>query len=840
MRPSALSPSVFPTPSRIPPQTPRPTPTRSDDYDMMTTVVTATSAGAVVLLFASLGCVCMMHQAVKKRKLHLGKAAATSASSFSDPEGGMSRYASSASPLELPLVRAAGLRYGDAVRNVIAHYGAGAAMLLDMSGYGIVHYIAMLGDGDALRVLLAGVQGVPNADRALLSMRDVRGDTPLMVAVARRHVTFARQCIVAGADVAAANTKTGETALHIACRPSDAEPTDGDHAAAALAELLGTLGALESRDGHGRTALHTASASGSVGSLLLLLRMGAKVNARDGSGATPLLVAVRMAQRGSVAALLGAVGVDLVACDTRGMTALHWAVALGDAGATQQLLSALRGGGVDIGDVVTRRHVADGPSVLALAIREGHLHLAQMVFGAASVVIPEETAKDLLALARQHGHTGDLLSLLQAHTTTAGAQRQSSSNANVRLSPVSPGDACDDALITQSPFDDESSYGVVVSHLLHTPPSQSSPSSASSTASSASPPHADDSPSHLPALASSFSSSLDERSVVAAALASPPSDYANVLEAMLAAGPTSDLLQMLDRSGLGVLHHAARAGDASALAVALRALERTQTPPQFARAMTSSPSSLNMAGRDATGNGALHWAAQSGAAGCCALLLLAGAQPDTRNTSGETPLHLACRVGAVEVARLLLDRLGSVRDQVNACDAAKRTPLHDACGGNGDARVVRLLLLSGADCEVVDEHGASPLLVSIRAGREEAALALLDKGANAERRDAGGNTPLHWAAATGAVRVVDKMLKMRGRRTVMRNDVNARQETALFLAAREGHAEIVALLLAHKVDPSMPDFRGRKPLDVAPSEQVRRLLSSALGGADGLSAPDVE
>ncbi|GMF46501.1 unnamed protein product [Phytophthora fragariaefolia] len=80
---------------------------------------------------------------------------------------------------------------------------------------------------------------------------------------------------------------------------------------------------------------------------------------------------------------------------------------------------------------------------------------------------------------------------------------------------------------------------------------------------------------------------------------------------------------------------------------------------------------------------------------------------------GDSLLHVAAWNGWEEHVRLLIDE-GA---EVNLVDssASHRTPLHEACRA-GHARVVELLLRSGADLSAVDVSGDSPLHVACRGG----------------------------------------------------------------------------------------------------------------------------
>ena len=152
------------------------------------------------------------------------------------------------------------------------------------------------------------------------------------------------------------------------------------------------------------------------------------------------------------------------------------------------------------------------------------------------------------------------------------------------------------------------------------------------------------------------------------------------------------------------------------------------------------------------------------------LLLDAGADIDAQTTvhfDGETPLAMKLRFGTIEDARFLLGRgadpnRGPLKFMPSSTmptlvpllvehgwnideGAGVRTLLHhDANHGHGAK--VRLLLAHGADPNVRDASGRTPLhLVAARGTGREAIRALINAGAELDVRDNAGRTPLDLA-----------------------------------------------------------------------------------------------
>ena len=113
----------------------------------------------------------------------------------------------------------------------------------------------------------------------------------------------------------------------------------------------------------------------------------------------------------------------------------------------------------------------------------------------------------------------------------------------------------------------------------------------------------------------------------------------------------------------------------------------------------------------------VHWKARSGETLELAKLLMKGGG-DARNKRGETPLHIACFVGNVECAELLL-QAGA---DVNSADSDQWTPLHWAVEQNHHD-VVRCLLTQKAHVNLALPSGKTALDLAVQADSD--ALSML-------------------------------------------------------------------------------------------------------------------
>jgi len=115
----------------------------------------------------------------------------------------------------------------------------------------------------------------------------------------------------------------------------------------------------------------------------------------------------------------------------------------------------------------------------------------------------------------------------------------------------------------------------------------------------------------------------------------------------------------------------------------------------------------------------LHRSAMPGETAAIEMLLKLGADVNSPDQHGKTPLHDASLKGHVDTVRLLLDRGATI----GARDEDGATPLHDAALG-GSAKVIELLLGREADIYARDSKGLTPLDYVLKMERSDAAQVL--------------------------------------------------------------------------------------------------------------------
>ncbi|CAM9366004.1 unnamed protein product [Laminaria digitata] len=158
---------------------------------------------------------------------------------------------------------------------------------------------------------------------------------------------------------------------------------------------------------------------------------------------------------------------------------------------------------------------------------------------------------------------------------------------------------------------------------------------------------------------------------------------------------------------------------------------------------------------------------------------------------GDRPLHVAAKLGRLEIVRLLLQWAGA---DPNATNKPGRTPLMAACAClDNRAEVVRSLLEAGADATMADENGYTALHVVGFYGRIDLVDVLHAEAPDTLSRVAStGETPLCIACAQGRENVVTRLLSLGATHPVSGDDHSA---CALSMAAMKGREGIVRILV---------------------------------------------
>lgn len=142
----------------------------------------------------------------------------------------------------------------------------------------------------------------------------------------------------------------------------------------------------------------------------------------------------------------------------------------------------------------------------------------------------------------------------------------------------------------------------------------------------------------------------------------------------------------------------------------------------------------------------LHVAAAKGNVVMVRLLLKHGVAVDAKDATGRTALEIAILAGRTQVADVLLAAGAALDADALLLTAARQ--------GNPDRDVVGYLVKHGANTEVRDDNGDTPLLLAIRGGHLRLARHLVDRGADVNVRDGSGHAAVVLARSLGQTEMV--------------------------------------------------------------------------------------
>lgn len=143
--------------------------------------------------------------------------------------------------------------------------------------------------------------------------------------------------------------------------------------------------------------------------------------------------------------------------------------------------------------------------------------------------------------------------------------------------------------------------------------------------------------------------------------------------------------------------------------------------------------------------------------------------------SSFTKLHRACLLNDDAQVKKHIQKVDN-----NSHDSSHRYPIHLATV-NGNFAILKLLIDNGANPNVQDNEGNTPLIKSIECGHEHLIKFFLSNGADPDISDMEHNTALHWAILTESIIAIDALLSSKKCDLSLRNN---KDETCLHLAVR--------------------------------------------------------
>lgn len=141
----------------------------------------------------------------------------------------------------------------------------------------------------------------------------------------------------------------------------------------------------------------------------------------------------------------------------------------------------------------------------------------------------------------------------------------------------------------------------------------------------------------------------------------------------------------------------------------------------------------------------------------------------------------------------------------NVRDGEQRGGVLALAAADGQAEVVRKLLVAGADPDQRGESGFTPLGIAALRGHARVVKQLLRHGADPDRKSADGAPPLVNAARLGHALIVDALLAAGADPTL----ADRHGHHTLSMAAARGDVVMVRQLLAHGMNVDARDGEGR-------------------------------
>ncbi|XP_068731937.1 B-cell lymphoma 3 protein homolog isoform X1 [Montipora capricornis] len=198
---------------------------------------------------------------------------------------------------------------------------------------------------------------------------------------------------------------------------------------------------------------------------------------------------------------------------------------------------------------------------------------------------------------------------------------------------------------------------------------------------------------------------------------------------------------------------------------------------------------------------------------------------DIYNKLRQTPLHLAVITHQIHMVRKLIESGADV----NLMDRHGQTALHLACQDNdvncvyAMRDVTRINSVAEIQLELKNSKGLSALHVATLNGNKQLIATILDMGADIDEEDSNsGRTPLHHAVEADNYSVTEYLIS----RGADVNKVTFAGNTPLHTASGRDMENMVKLLLAHGANVNIPNLEGDIPKVVRTSEQVKRQFQS--------------
>ena len=185
--------------------------------------------------------------------------------------------------------------------------------------------------------------------------------------------------------------------------------------------------------------------------------------------------------------------------------------------------------------------------------------------------------------------------------------------------------------------------------------------------------------------------------------------------------------------------------------------------------------------------------------------------PYLTDDNGNTPLHMACRCGYEEPARLLITKY---KCPVDVKNKKNETPLHKACLG-GHINVVKMLVKEyKADLSSRNHQKSTPMHQAALGGHKDIVESLINEfQCNPHGKGCVGASLLHYACSKGHTKLAEMLITEFQLDPCLADDSG---NTPLHIACLCGHEELAKLLITkYNCSVDVKNKREKTPLHIA-------------------------
>jgi len=235
--------------------------------------------------------------------------------------------------------------------------------------------------------------------------------------------------------------------------------------------------------------------------------------------------------------------------------------------------------------------------------------------------------------------------------------------------------------------------------------------------------------------------------------------------------------------------------------------------------------------RNSSGDSPLCAAVRVGKTEVAKALLECGANPEYTDQNGSRPIHIASDEGFTECVSLLVQHGANVNAQVpSPATHVGFTPLMLSSRRGHTKTVKELALNLGANLNMAKSDGYTAVHLAALNGQVEALQILLDAGADHSKREENSFAPLHVAVRNNQLEIVRTLLTA----GVDPDQTGPSMLTALHFASYMANARMIWLLISVNADVSAKDTDDSQPLHVAAGREKGRVAVQMLltQGAD--------